>query len=61
MQGKRVCVGKTFAEVEAKTVVPIFLEKLHFELTDELKMKEKKPATMLVLSKDIRLKISLRK
>ncbi len=39
--GKRVCIGKTFAETVAKIVVPAFMSKLEFEFEDE-KMKEKK-------------------
>jgi cytochrome P450 len=40
--GKRICIGKTFAEIVAKLVITGFITQLDFEFADpEQKTKEK--------------------
>ncbi len=39
--GKRVCLGKTFAETEQRLVIPYLLANFDFELTEEFKLIDK--------------------
>jgi cytochrome P450 family 4 len=50
--GKRICLGKTFAEVVAKFVVPALLSRLDFDLVDEEVKTGKKPKIFLNLDID---------
>jgi cytochrome P450 len=46
--GKRVCVGKTFAEVISKFVLPIFLTYFDFDFVNEDDRVNKKPNNIAV-------------
>ena len=50
--GKRVCIGKTFAETVARFVVPSLFVKYDFELKDIEKYKVDKPAINVDVNKD---------
>ena len=41
MGGKRICIGKTFAEMVGRFVVPAILGKYEFEFVDPDMMKNK--------------------
>jgi cytochrome P450 len=40
--GKRICVGKTFAETSFRTVLPVIMNSFDFDFED-VKIKENKP------------------
>ena len=41
--GKRVCLGKTFAEIMLKVMVPLILYHFEFEVADEIQKGKNKP------------------
>ena len=47
--GKRICLGKTFAESIGKCVVALFVSQLDFNFVDEAVRNEKPPYTFLHL------------
>lgn len=46
--GKRVCLGKSFAETMAKVVVPNLLYHFNFKFVDENNLKTKKNNNIIV-------------
>jgi len=61
--GKRICLGKTFAEVVAKFVVPSLLSRYTFELVDQdyVTGNKEKPKVNLDLDDDPVVLMSLKK
>jgi len=49
--GKRICIGKTFAENIAKCVLPIILSRVDFEFVNKENY-EKKPTPVFLADED---------
>ena len=49
--GKRVCVGKTFAETTFKIIFPIILSALDFEFVDPRDREEKRQVNILLFKR----------
>jgi cytochrome P450 len=59
--GKRICLGKTFAETIAKFVVPSILGKYRFEFKDPETMKHNKPCVNIDTEHDPIVFVKLKK
>ena len=51
--GRRICLGKTFAEVVAKFIIPAFLCKMDFEMADSDMQKGIKPKPNVNIAQEI--------
>ena len=61
MGGKRICLGKTFAEITTRLTVPILMHSFNFEYADQAHLKSKPKYTIGMMGPTkVMLKISKR-
>eukprot|EP00347_Sterkiella_histriomuscorum_P011859 403370835 len=58
--GKRICLGKTFAEIVAKFVVPLIIIQYEFEFVDKTLYKNKPTINVGMRNKEIELQVQIK-
>ena len=59
--GKRICLGKTFAEVVAKFVVPAIVMSYDFEFVDKKVYQEKPVINIGIMNEELKLMVKAKK